>query len=572
MRFRIFRDRNQIVMKTRCILPLVFLLLSLSCKTEMLNTAEYLLETHPDSSLAIMNSIDIHDLHSQEERARYSLILSAALDKNYIDIQSDSIISVAVDYYSNRKCSNYRMRSWYYHGIVLKNSRDFVPSMLSFEKAENDAIKLNEFLYLGLIYRNKAALHNYTNNNPAAIDCQKKAVYYFDLANAPLYKQYSEASLAIDYSNNLEFGKADSLLSGIITHTSDSLLKAQCVIRRASILVKRDTLFRKAIRGYRRYPQKLYDLLDYAYLAQAYERVGQSDSADYWMTEGYAHCKNREQSATLDFMASRLKMNRKDFESAFYLIDHATSVQDSLTRALLQESLSIAQRDYYQNETMLKEVKIQRLREKMTLEIILSVLALLLLISITSLQARSKERLLQEQMARLAMEERYLKWAKEENAHLVGSLFNEKIGRLEELTEIYFNEEDPQKKNRFFKQVKQIVSSLHNDPTLFPSLEKDLDRYCDGVMSKLKNQVPSIKGATNLHTIMLFFAGYSYPVVQLIMNKISIESLKVARSRFRKEIRSAKAEDADLFLKMLEVKKRSQADTNDRLPWHDIET
>jgi hypothetical protein len=53
---------------------------------------------------------------------------------------------------------------------------------------------------------------------------------------------------------------------------------------------------------------------------------------------------------------------------------------------------------------------------------------------------------------------------------------------------------------------------------------------------------------------MLFFAGYSYETVQLILNKVSIESLRMARSRFRKEIKDADAPDADFFLSMLEMK------------------
>ena len=168
-------------------------------------------------------------------------------------------------------------------------------------------------------------------------------------------------------------------------------------------------------------------------------------------------------------------------------------------------------------------------------------------------------------MVLLALEERNLERVKSEKAHLVGALFNEKIGRLEELNDLYFKEEDEKQKERIFKQIRQTAASLRKDPTLFPSLEKDLDRYCNGIMTKLREQVPTIKGENNLHTIMLFFAGFSYPVVQFILNKVSIESLKTARSRFRKEILSADAADADMFLKMLEMKKRPQTDTNESL-------
>jgi hypothetical protein len=83
-------------------------------------------------------------------------------------------------------------------------------------------------------------------------------------------------------------------------------------------------------------------------------------------------------------------------------------------------------------------------------------------------------------------------------------------------------------------------------------------------MSKIRLQVPRIKGE-NLRIIALFFAGFSYETVKFILNKYSIESLKTARSRYRKEIKDAHAPDTDFFLKMLEMKKRPQAGTYENI-------
>ena len=81
-------------------------------------------------------------------------------------------------------------------------------------------------------------------------------------------------------------------------------------------------------------------------------------------------------------------------------------------------------------------------------------------------------------------------------------------------------------------------------------------------MEKLRTHVPQIKGE-NLRIIVLFFAGYSYETVQLLLNKVSVESLKTARSRFRKEILHANSPDGAFFLDMLEVKRRPQTGTNE---------
>ncbi len=66
----------------------------------MLDVAEAHLETHPDSAFVALDSLDRKHLNSQELRARHALLYSIALEKCGIGMTNDSIISIAVDYYS----------------------------------------------------------------------------------------------------------------------------------------------------------------------------------------------------------------------------------------------------------------------------------------------------------------------------------------------------------------------------------------------------------------------------------------------------------------------------------------
>lgn len=81
----------------------ISILLSGCAAQRDLDLAESLIHERPDSSLAILNEWQTtHKTISNAKRARYSLLMSMALDKNYIDIKSDSVISPAVKYYSKR--------------------------------------------------------------------------------------------------------------------------------------------------------------------------------------------------------------------------------------------------------------------------------------------------------------------------------------------------------------------------------------------------------------------------------------------------------------------------------------
>ena len=162
--------------------PFFLLVALLSCKnreTEMLNIAEGLLDQKPDSALIVLQSIDQTSLNLPSKTARYALLMTKALDKNYIDVTSDSLTRQAVNYYSSRNNKKYKMQAWYYHALVQMNNSSYTTSVVALEEAEKEARDLNDSYQLGLIMRAKARLFKLSNNNPSAIEYRKKSDWLF---------------------------------------------------------------------------------------------------------------------------------------------------------------------------------------------------------------------------------------------------------------------------------------------------------------------------------------------------------------------------------------------------------
>ena len=63
---------------------------------DKLQQAEAMMDEHPDSALNLLKGIAQPELQTQAHHARYALLYSQALDKNYIDLTNDSLISIAV--------------------------------------------------------------------------------------------------------------------------------------------------------------------------------------------------------------------------------------------------------------------------------------------------------------------------------------------------------------------------------------------------------------------------------------------------------------------------------------------
>lgn len=61
-----------------------------------LNEIDMMLEECPDSALMKIEAMDIDALPNTKLRARHALLHSIALDKNYIDLKTESIIAPAV--------------------------------------------------------------------------------------------------------------------------------------------------------------------------------------------------------------------------------------------------------------------------------------------------------------------------------------------------------------------------------------------------------------------------------------------------------------------------------------------
>lgn len=83
---------------------------------DKMNMADSLMTSRPDSALAILSKIDTTLLSSRELRARYALLKSMALDKNYIDTTSFIILKPAINYYLKHGSPDEQLRTYYYQG------------------------------------------------------------------------------------------------------------------------------------------------------------------------------------------------------------------------------------------------------------------------------------------------------------------------------------------------------------------------------------------------------------------------------------------------------------------------
>ena len=111
---------------------------------DALKNAEVLMEERPEESLEILETIDREMLTSRKEKAEFALLYSMALDKNYIDLQSDSIISPAVKYYRHHGTAEIYLT--FYIGDQTRTYVKSIPFKEAFYVSRVDQIREENWL------------------------------------------------------------------------------------------------------------------------------------------------------------------------------------------------------------------------------------------------------------------------------------------------------------------------------------------------------------------------------------------------------------------------------------------
>ena len=160
------------------------------------------IESRPDSALAVLEGIDKAELTTNELEAKYALLMSMALDKNYIDLQSDSVIAPAVRYYERYGSADEKLKMYYYSGRIKQNCGDNEGAMEMFVKGEEYADVCTDKACLGRLYKAKMVLNrDIFNYVQAIVDAKNAAECYLSIGD--MHKYYNAINdLAVNY--NLE--------------------------------------------------------------------------------------------------------------------------------------------------------------------------------------------------------------------------------------------------------------------------------------------------------------------------------------------------------------------------------
>ena len=164
-----------------------------------LQHAETLLEQSPDSALILLNKIVPSSL-STEEYAHYCLLMTQVRDKNGLPLTSDSLISIAVEYYNDKKDLATKAKAYFYAGRVNLDMQNTKQAMEYLLRAADFADNSKDYKLQYLIYYYLGDLYFNENLYDSALKMDQQAIYYSRLLNNKSFMVYALRNAALAFS------------------------------------------------------------------------------------------------------------------------------------------------------------------------------------------------------------------------------------------------------------------------------------------------------------------------------------------------------------------------------------
>ena len=535
---------------------------------DRLTRAESFMSDNPEQSLDILKSVCRDSLSTRRIRARYALLYSMALDKNCIDIASDSIIAPAVKYYRHHGTADDKLKANYYLGRVFSNAGNYQEAIKAYTMALDNSAESSDYYAIELVNSAISDICSINNNFDSALEYSRRAYRYAELAGDSLGVWILNGRVAATYADTRDYHTADSLYSIFLAQPiKDTVEYCDNLMNYARTLVLRENpdekkyidIFDRVSEDFD-YRFDAYDLCVYAYCK---EISGEHEYADSLMEHVTA---STGASDIVDIWNYRIQKHRKNYGVALNLFENTIMRQDSIVLATLRQSLTASQKDYYSEKSKRLEQENKKIEY---MYIALSLLLIIILLSVMFFFYRSKailsgrmdemaniQELIRIRLVEKEQEITSVNRKLEDESHELKDLrmeyyemFKGQYKILDELCAAYFSPSKKNLKDRIYDEVKRNLSLVIDDEKNQTEFEDKINLCLDGIMTRLRKDLPGYR-ETDYRFITFLIAGFSPKTIACIMG-YTVGTVYVKKNRLKEDIKELDSPDKDTYLKYL---------------------
>lgn len=519
-----------------------------------LDNVESYINERPDSALTMVRAISANALRTQEQKARAALLHSIALDKCYVDLQTDSIIAPAVAYYMRHGSEEEQSKTFYYLGRIRENAQNYQEAIVDYARAENLAAPCENERLKGLIAMSMARIYQNTYNHEKEAEYREKGKQHFLQAGDTLNYYTAIGSQAVMLQSQDDWACADSLFSIALQHLPRHIAARDWFYSNYALMMVRQPT---------KNPHRAIELLDEKQ-EDSQRPLSIKDRCIY----AYALAllgKNREANALLatdDMLANssieqnywryRIATLQGDFVSALRFLENTYAETDRKLEKVLSSSLPVSLGSYYKDRSEAeRQLRIQQLKN--LLLVILSIaLVGLLVIHLQSRRRRKAEERVEALTTLSNTMSREIEDARKREKNLQDQFalaFKDQFKLLGNLCDAYWSPVRKSEKDKIYDEVKDLLAIMDQNTERQQELEDILNKNLNGIMRSLRKELPSLR-EQDYRLVAYTMLGLRSKTIAAILGytEASVNTLK---SRIRKQVSALDSANRDKYLKYL---------------------
>jgi tetratricopeptide (TPR) repeat protein len=516
----------------------------------------------PDSVLSVLNSMESGFL-TGEPRALYALLTVRAQDKCDLLTGNDSLITIATNYYGKRGNLERRLFAHFYAGRVYSAAGNSQKAIELYTEALKYEDQTDNYYALGLLYSDIATEYSWAYDYVQAIENKKQALYYYGQAGKERHQILAKSSLGLYYLNSSNYVEAERYLTEVLAwgELNDDEYIVKKTLGNLCSLYDETRNYEKLSKIYAAYPlEKLeqnsrnYGIASYYYIQQ-----NNPEKATELLQKAWELSKTPTDTSFLWHRQYLINKYQNNINVALRSTEELAIYNDSLSKISQLELLLKAQRDYYQSELQLSEIKNQNRRLTIVLLSFSTLLIFFIPWFIYKNRVRMREDRIREHVDALN-ELRYKLSKKDEqmnetvqalqtqksNARTLeiklSELFHEQYKMLNDLCATYY--ENSKNKNKIVQEFESVVEGFSGND--YFKLEELINKYKNDVIFLLRRELPNFK-ENDYKLICYFCAGFSIKTISVITKKKE-DTLWVYKGRLIKKILESDAPSKGIIL------------------------
>lgn len=547
------------------------LLLTAGCRDRTFETrlaaAEAVMEEHPDSALRLLRAPGPSAAGTRREEARLRLLLSQAYNRTGTDLQSDSLIAPALEYFERHGTAAERARAWYYYGAVHHHAQELDRAVEGYAAALRFAEKAaptaeNRRLAAGL-YHTLGGLYTDQRYTAQAEAHFIRASQIWDEIGEEENRSYSEFMRAMCQYQGMRYLEALQTLDAIPSGNPmlDPMLGIYRILLHLylgdrtpdELLAARDSIDRRGISGTAirhgtasvppSEDRAIYDIVS----ALLFYEAGQIDSATFHVGRALDELDGfRQGTVGVLRMAASIAHKRGDPEEAYAFERRYSDAADSIHRAEQPVQIAALDRRYRtQYETVL-------LRTRHRYQSWIAALAGLLLAGGAGWMAagyRRKLRRRDEQLNEyLALLDSYREShdtlasrldATDAREAAVKQVLEGRMASIREIAAARYTYGDGQ---RLATRIRELALN----PATLADVVRMADLYGDRAVTRLREQLPGWT-PRNYDFAALVIAGFLPQEISVLLD-MSLNGVYTCKSKLKRRIAASEAPDREFFL------------------------